>query len=109
MSSIHILYNHDPAQALYSLSGRCTQFKMFNCPEVVSECAGSAGSTDAVDELEAELRLVLELVIVDALRVQVEHGVVHVHVLDVVVVLSWITEGEVPAIVVHGAPAYYGV
>ena len=33
LSSIHILYNHDPVQALYSLPGRCTQFFMFNCTE----------------------------------------------------------------------------
>ena len=36
LSSIHIHYNHDPVQALYSLPGRCTQFAIFNCTEVVS-------------------------------------------------------------------------
>eukprot|EP00966_Prymnesium_polylepis_P295316 6819587-Prymnesium_polylepis.2 len=34
LSSIHILYNHDPVQALYSLPGRCAAFDNFNCPEV---------------------------------------------------------------------------
>ena len=35
LSSIHIHYNHDPVQALYSLPGRCTQLAIFNCTEVV--------------------------------------------------------------------------
>ena len=35
LSSIHILYNHDPVQALYSLPGRCTQLAIFNWTEVV--------------------------------------------------------------------------
>ena len=35
LSSIHILYNHDPVQALYSLPGRCAQLAMFHWPEVV--------------------------------------------------------------------------
>ena len=35
LSSIHILYNHDPVQALYSLPGRWTQFEMSKRTEVV--------------------------------------------------------------------------
>ena len=35
LSSIHILFNHDPVQELYSLPGRCTQFLMFHWTEVV--------------------------------------------------------------------------
>ena len=35
LSSIHILYNHDPVQALYSLPGQCTQLVIFNWTEVV--------------------------------------------------------------------------
>ena len=34
-SSIHIHYNHDPVQALYSLPGRCAQLAIFNWTEVV--------------------------------------------------------------------------
>ena len=35
LSSIHILYNHDPVQALYSLPGQRTRVAMYYCPEVV--------------------------------------------------------------------------
>ena len=75
----------------------------------MSECAGSTVWAHAVYELEAELGLVLEGVLVDAVRVEVEHGVVEVHVLDLVVLLGWITEGDMPAVVVHGSPRPGGV
>ena len=42
LSSIHILYNHDPVQAVYSLPGRCSRLERFHWTEVVkrSEVAG---------------------------------------------------------------------
>jgi hypothetical protein len=33
--SIHILYNHSPAEAPSSLAGQCEPLINFNCPEVV--------------------------------------------------------------------------
>ena len=73
----------------------------------MSERAGSTvlyGHTLFTKLKHGLLGLVLEGVLVDAVRVEVEHGVVEVHVLDLVVLLGWITEGDMPAVVVHGSP-----